>query len=212
MKSIQLLSRVFIICTASFSFALISCNNESDTATADKDTAPSISASTHDSVAHTMPPVDTAMVDHAEAVLTGTKTDTTVSGTVKFDKEASGKTKMTLELTVPMLASKSVAVHFHEHGDCGDMGKMAHGHWNPTNSQHGKWGSASFHSGDIGNIKLDSKGVGKITISSNLWTLGGTAASNVLGKSVIVHSGVDDYKTQPTGNSGSRIGCGVISK
>lgn len=209
MKSNAFFPGLLITCMAGFAFILFSCNNESDTSAANKDSGNATTMS-HDSMSHAAP-VDTAMADHAQAVLTGTNPDTTVTGTVKFDKDGS-KTKMTLEVSVPKLASKSVAVHFHEHGDCGDMGKMAHGHWNPTNTQHGKWGEGSFHSGDIGNIKLDSKGSGTITISSDLWTIGGTAASNVVGKSIIVHSGVDDYKSQPSGNSGSRIGCGVINK
>lgn len=195
-------------CTISFSLILISCNNESDKSAADKDTA---SVSKTDTTM-SMPPAapDTATLEHAEAAVSGTNADTAVTGSIKFDREGSGKTKMTLEILVPKLASKTVAVHIHEHGDCGDMGKMAHGHWNPTNSQHGKWGTGSFHSGDIGNVKLDSKGIGKLTISTDLWTLGGTAPTNIVGKSIIVHSGVDDYKSQPAGNSGSRIGCGVI--
>ncbi|OJV99722.1 MAG: superoxide dismutase [Sphingobacteriales bacterium 44-61] len=149
------------------------------------------------------------LVDHAEAALSGTYSDTTVSGTVKFDK-VNNKVKMELEITVPAKANKSVAVHLHEHGDCGDTGKMAHGHWNPTNAEHGKWGQGSFHLGDIGNVKLDSKGKGKLTLETDLWTLGGPVATNILGKAVIVHGGVDDFKTQPTGNAGTRIGCGVI--
>jgi Cu-Zn family superoxide dismutase len=87
---------------------------------------------------------------------------------------------------------------------------MAHGHWNPTNAQHGKWGSASFHSGDIGNVKLDSKGHGTLSLTTDLWTLGGIAGKNILNRSIIIHGGMDDYKTQPSGNSGARIGCGVI--
>ena len=74
----------------------------------------------------------------------------------------------------------------------------------------GKWGSGSFHSGDIGNVKLNSKGNGTLTITTDLWTLGGKPDKNILGKSVIVHGGVDDFTTQPTGNAGTRIGCGVI--
>lgn len=207
MKSFAL--PLITLCTVSFSFFLFSCNNE-----ADKSTTEDTTTTARVDTTTTPPPAptpDTATLDHAEAAVSGTNADTAVTGSVKFDREATnGKTKMTLDILVPKLASKTVAVHIHEHGDCGDMGKMAHGHWNPTNAQHGKWGSSSFHSGDIGNIKLDSKGVGKLTLSSDLWTLGGTAPSNIVGKAIIVHNGVDDYKTQPTGNSGSRIGCGVI--
>lgn len=150
-------------------------------------------------------------IRHAEAVLSGTKPDTTVSGTVQFT-QSGNRVTMKLKISVPKKANQSVAVHIHEHGDCGDMGKMAHGHWNPTNQKHGKWGSASFHSGDIGNINLDASGNGSLTITSDLWSLGGDEKTNILDRSIIVHSGVDDYTSQPSGNSGERIGCGVIKK
>ncbi|MEP6845104.1 MAG: superoxide dismutase family protein, partial [Panacibacter sp.] len=112
--------------------------------------------------------------------------------------------------TIPKMANKMVAVHIHEHPDCGDNGKATHGHWNPTNSSHGKWGGDSFHLGDIGNVQLDAQGKGTMELSTELWTLGSDTLSSVLNRAIIVHSGVDDYKTQPTGNAGSRIGCGVI--
>jgi Cu-Zn family superoxide dismutase len=152
-----------------------------------------------------------SMGDKAHADLSSTKSDTSGNGRVEFMKKDDGNVEMSLNLNFPKMANKTVAVHFHEHGDCGDAGKGAHGHWNPTNEAHGKWGSAAYHSGDIGNIKLNAEGVGSITVSSNRWTIGGDDSTNVLGRAVIVHSGADDYKTQPTGNSGSRIGCGVIS-
>jgi Cu-Zn family superoxide dismutase len=150
-------------------------------------------------------------ITHAMATISGTKADTTLNGTATFDKDGD-QVKMHLELTVPLKANQSVAVHFHAMSDCGDMGKMAGGHWNPTNEQHGKWGTGSFHSGDIGNINLDAKGKGMIDIETNRWTLGGDSTTNIIGKTIIVHSGVDDYKSQPSGNSGERIGCGVIKQ
>jgi len=157
----------------------------------------------------TMPPSDTAT--HAMATLSGTKADTTLNGTAMFEKDGN-EVKMHLELTVPSKANQSVAVHFHAMSDCGNMGKMAGGHWNPTNEQHGKWGTGSYHSGDIGNITLDGSGKGMIDVKTNRWTLGGDTTTNIIGKSIIVHSGVDDYKSQPAGNSGERIGCGVIKQ
>ena len=147
----------------------------------------------------------------ASATLTGTQPDTTLSGTADFSA-AGGKVKLSLMLNIPKMANKTVAVHLHEMGDCGDMGKMAHGHWNPTNKQHGKWGSASFHSGDIGNVTLDATGKGTMELETDLWTIGGDEKTNILNKSVIVHNGMDDFTTQPTGNAGTRIGCGVIMK
>lgn len=185
----------------------LSCNNESkkDTTT---DTTQLITPDTgHTMMADTNKP----LVRHAEAVISGTYADTVVNGKAVFDTDSdTSSVKMVLEVTIPSKAKKSVAVHFHEHGDCGDTAKLAHGHWNPTNEQHGKWGTGNYHSGDIGNIKLDSKGMGKITLQSKRWTLGGMPSKNILGKSIIVHGGTDDYTTQPSGNSGSRIGCGVI--
>jgi len=190
-----------------------SCNNEDKSKSTETTTTDSMQMQTDTSKPKMEMPPDTAtvpMVSHAEAALSGTYPDTTVSGTAKFDTTKNGKVKMKIEITVAAKAGKSVAVHIHEHGDCGDMGKMAHGHWNPTNAQHGKWGVGSFHSGDIGNVKLDAKGKGTLSLETDLWTLGGKADKNILGKAIIVHGGVDDFTTQPTGNAGSRIGCGVI--
>ena len=152
-----------------------------------------------------------SMAVKAHADIAATKTDTSGSGKVEFMKKDDGTVEMSLSLNFPKMANKTVAVHFHEHGDCGDAGKGAHGHWNPTNESHGEWGSAAYHSGDIGNVQLDAGGSGTVKVSSDRWTIGGDEKTNVLGRAVIVHSGVDDYKTQPTGNAGSRIGCGVIS-
>ncbi len=172
--------------------------------------------SSHDSTMHadSMAMDTSSMMGSAESAhadISATKTDTAGSGSVDFVKKADGIVEMTLNVTFAKMANKTVAVHLHEHGDCGDSGKGAHGHWNPTNEAHGKWGSAAYHSGDIGNVQLDGEGKGSVTVSSDRWTLGGDAKTNVIGRAIIVHSGVDDFQTQPTGNAGSRIGCGVIS-
>jgi len=188
---------------------LLSCNdNESDTTESTLSSETTLSqapASTEPST-----PAEVPMVKHAEAKISGTYADTTVDGTIKFDADSAGKVIMTLDITVPKKSGKTIAVHFHEHGNCGDTAMLAHGHWNPTNTQHGKWGSANFHSGDIGNIRLNAQGKGTLSLTTDLWTLGGKPEKNILGKAVIIHGGMDDYKTQPTGNSGTRIGCGII--
>lgn len=213
MKRQSFASKFFICTVTVYSMLAASCNNESSSDSTSTDSSASTAGS--DTTQKMDMPADTAtvatvpMAAHAEAILSGTYPDTTVEGTLKFDT-AKGKVKMKLEITVPKKANKSVAVHIHEHGDCADTAKMAHGHWNPTNAQHGKWGSGSFHSGDIGNVKLDSKGKGTLTLETDLWTLGGSAEKNILGKAIIVHGGVDDYKSQPAGNAGTRIGCAVI--
>lgn len=134
-----------------------------------------------------------------------------VIGSAQFYQLKDGKIKMDLELNYPERADSTVAVHFHEHGDCGNMGENAHGHWNPTNESHGKWGSESYHSGDIGNVNLDAKGKGSISVTTDRWSIDEKDIKNIIGRGIIVHGGTDDYTTQPTGNSGSRIGCGVIT-
>lgn len=146
----------------------------------------------------------------ATANITATYADTAVSGKAVFTKEKNGKIKLQLNLHIPAKANKEVAVHIHEHGDCGNTGNNAHGHWNPTKDTHGKWGSAHFHLGDIGNVSLNANGDGSLNMETNLWDLGGDSTKNILGRAIIVHSGQDNYVSQPTGNAGGRIGCGVI--
>ncbi|MBZ4191533.1 superoxide dismutase family protein [Niabella beijingensis] len=132
-------------------------------------------------------------------------------GTAKFYKLTDGKIRLDLEIDLKERADSNVAVHFHEHGDCGMKGENSHGHWNPTKSNHGEWGSAAFHSGDIGNIKLDASGHATKSVTTDLWSVD-PGEKEIIGRAIIVHGGTDDYKTQPTGNSGPRIGCGVITK
>lgn len=149
----------------------------------------------------------------ALANLTSTSDSTKNIGSAKFYQLADGKMKMDLEINMKEKADSNVAVHFHEHSDCGNKGENTHGHWNPTNEKHGKWGSAAYHSGDIGNIKLDANGHGSVSVTTDRWNVGQSEpGKDIIGKAIIVHGGTDDYTTQPTGNSGSRIGCGAINK
>jgi superoxide dismutase, Cu-Zn family len=105
------------------------------------------------------------------------------------------------------------AVHIHEHGDCAAPdAKSAGGHWNPTARKHGKWGQADgeFHLGDLGNIEVGPDGTGSLVLSSDQWTMGDGSSTDIVAKSIIVHALPDDFTTQPTGNAGDRIGCGLI--
>jgi Cu-Zn family superoxide dismutase len=104
------------------------------------------------------------------------------------------------------------AIHIHEKGDCSAAdAASAGGHFNPTTQPHGKVDSAAHHGGDMNNIVADGEGVAKVDVHASGVTLGGGAANDVAGKAVIVHAAPDDYKTQPTGNAGARIACGVIT-
>ncbi|GAA5066825.1 hypothetical protein GCM10025759_00650 [Lysobacter panacisoli] len=104
------------------------------------------------------------------------------------------------------------AIHIHEKGDCSAAdASSAGGHFNPSGAPHGKVSSGAHHGGDMDNIVADREGVAKVNVHASGVTLGGGATNDVAGKAVIVHASPDDYKTQPTGNAGGRIACGIIT-
>jgi superoxide dismutase, Cu-Zn family len=125
--------------------------------------------------------------------------------------ETNDGVKMTLELT-GLKPNGVHALHLHEFGDCSAPdATSAGGHWNPTGERHGdRHGTGEFHRGDIDNIEADSEGRGRYETTVKDWTIGGDQATNILGKSVIIHVDEDDFVSQPTGDAGDRISCGVI--
>lgn len=101
--------------------------------------------------------------------------------------------------------------HIHEKGDCSAAdATSAGGHFNPAAQAHGRAGQGAHHAGDTDNIVADAKGVARINAHVQGVTLGGDAANDIAGRAVIVHAAADDYTTQPTGNAGARVACGVI--
>jgi superoxide dismutase, Cu-Zn family len=138
------------------------------------------------------------------------RSDSKLSGNVVFTEE-NGEVSMTA--IVDGLSEGMHAIHLHESADCSAKdGSSAGGHWNPTFEKHGKWGSASgYHKGDIGNFKVDAKGNGTITMTTKEWCIGcDDDNKNIVGKAVIIHDGVDDFSSQPSGAAGTRVGCGTI--
>jgi len=101
-------------------------------------------------------------------------------------------------------------LHIHEVGDCssGD-GMSTKGHFNPFGKPHGPQGSAERHAGDLPALKANKAGRANVQIDLDIITLTPGPAS-IIGRGLIVHADPDDYKTQPTGNAGARIACGVI--
>lgn len=96
--------------------------------------------------------------------------------------------------------------HIHQEGICeGPDYKTAGDHYNPSGSRHGHPSSTEKHSGDMGNLTTNENGESKNTI-----LISGTKLSEVMGKAILIHSDPDDFKTQPSGNSGARIACGLI--
>ena len=138
------------------------------------------------------------------------KNDSGVSGTATFT--ASGE-QVVLTLSIAGATPGEHAFHLHEIGDCSAPdGTSAGGHWNPTGQDHGQWGGAAFHLGDVANLDVGEDGSATLTVATNLWSIGTGDDTDVVGRSVIVHAGVDDFSTQPTGAAGGRIGCGVIQQ
>ena len=140
------------------------------------------------------------------------KSGSTVKGNVVFTQE-DGKVEMTAILEG--LTPGEHAIHIHETADCSsDDGKSSGGHWNPTGQPHGKWGnSEGFYKGDIGNFTADEKGFAIVNITTDQWCIGcGDETKDILGKAIIVHEGVDDFTSQPSGAAGTRVSCGGIIK
>jgi Cu-Zn family superoxide dismutase len=101
-------------------------------------------------------------------------------------------------------------LHIHEVGDCssGD-GMSAKGHFNPLGKPHGHPDSAERHAGDLPALKANKAGRANVKIDLDVITLM-PGPTSIIGRGLIVHADPDDYKTQPTGNAGARIACGVI--
>ncbi|MCY3743192.1 MAG: superoxide dismutase family protein [Candidatus Poribacteria bacterium] len=149
----------------------------------------------------------TAPAEQAHAVI-GSLNDSGVTGMAVFTQNGDHITFMAeIQGASPGLH----AIHIHANGDCSAPdGTSAGGHWNPTDVAHGKWGEGEFHLGDIGNITVGEDGTGRITLTTDLWEIGTGSDVDVVGKGIIVHADADDFVSQPSGNAGARIGCGVI--
>ena len=100
--------------------------------------------------------------------------------------------------------------HIHEAGDCssGD-GMSTKGHFNPHGKPHGHPSTGERHAGDLPSLRAGKNGRANLDVTVDAITLGG-GAGNILNRGLIIHADPDDYKTQPTGNAGARLACGVI--
>lgn len=102
-------------------------------------------------------------------------------------------------------------IHIHERGDCSAAdASSAGGHFNPVGAAHGRAGNAAHHLGDMDNIVADANGVAHVSLRIDGAILGTGGDNDILGRAIVVHANPDDYATQPSGNSGPRVACGVI--
>lgn len=101
--------------------------------------------------------------------------------------------------------------HIHEKGDCSAVdGSSAGGHFNPAAQSHGRAGHGAHHAGDSDNLVADANGVARVDAHISGVSLGGGAANDIAGRAIVVHAAADDYSSQPAGNAGARVACGVI--
>jgi len=111
------------------------------------------------------------------------------------------------------LNAGTYGTHLHTVGLCEPPGFTSAGsHWNPTAHQHGRDNPQGPHLGDLPNLVVDASGRGSVdfTIPSGALTGGANPLLDADGAAIVVHASPDDYRTDPSGNSGARMACGVL--
>lgn len=133
-----------------------------------------------------------------------------VLGTLVISEQRFG---LAVDGTLQGLPAGVHGVHLHQAGRCDAPGfDSAGSHWNPDNRQHGLDNPAGPHRGDLDNITADASGAAIVQLRTRTGRLRGeTGILDSDGAAVVVHAAADDYKTDPSGNSGARIACGVIN-
>ena len=133
-----------------------------------------------------------------------------VSGLVQFTQRGD-KVLVTGEIA-GLRPNGEHGFHIHDKGDCssGD-GMSTGGHFNPNAKAHGAHEHSEHHAGDLVSLKADAAGVAKFSYESAGISVG-SGATDIVGRGLIVHRDADDFKTQPTGNSGPRLACAAIVK
>jgi superoxide dismutase, Cu-Zn family len=132
-------------------------------------------------------------------------------GQAKFTATKSG---VQMSVTVANLSPGTHAIHIHDAGKCEAPGfTTAAGHFNPANKKHGLENPEGHHAGDMPNLTVGANGKGTFKTTIQDVTLVGAGATSLFhagGTSVVIHEKADDMKTDPAGNAGTRIACGVI--
>jgi Cu-Zn family superoxide dismutase len=154
----------------------------------------------------------TAQMQTAKAELKGAKGE--VMGTATFHEVAGGG--VLIEANLSNLPPGTHAFHLHEKGACeGPDFKTAMGHFNPTGKQHGFLNPKGFHAGDMPNFEVPPGGKVKLTVVNTAVTLAKGAKNSLFqsgGTSLMVHHHADDYKSDPAGDAGARVACGVVTE
>jgi Cu-Zn family superoxide dismutase len=129
-----------------------------------------------------------------------------VKGRVTFARQADG---VAINVEITGLTPGEHGFHIHEWGDCSSAdGMSTGGHYNPTSQPHAGHDAAQRHIGDFGNITADASGKATLNRVDRHLVLEGP--NSIIGRAIVVHAQRDDLKSQPSGNAGGRIACGVI--
>jgi len=133
------------------------------------------------------------------------------AGTASFKESKDGR-QLSITLKLKNLPFGPHAVHIHQNPVCDAPDfKGAGGHFNPDHKQHGMLNPMGHHNGDLPqNISIGEDHTGEVHFNVDYLTLAPGAPNSILGTSIMVHEKADDMKTDPTGNAGNRIACGVI--
>jgi superoxide dismutase, Cu-Zn family len=133
----------------------------------------------------------------------------TAKGTVTFTPRGD---KIAIAAKISGLTPGQHGFHIHEKGDCSSPdGMSAGGHFNPFGKPHANPAVADHHAGDMPMLVADAGGNATLDVVLDTMTIG-SGAGDIVGRAVIVHKDPDDFTTQPTGNSGARVACGVIRR
>lgn len=188
--------------------------NENADRTPDPAVAPATTPTTPQSMTATpesTPPTQTptqSRMGASTAVLASTAGNT-AAGTLSLSTDGGG-VRITGELT-GLSSTGEHGFHIHEKGDCSAPdASSAGGHFNPAGTPHGRPDSGQHHAGDMYNIVADAEGNARVDALAAGVMLGGGSGTDVVGKAIVLHKKADDYTSQPAGDSGDRIACGVI--
>jgi superoxide dismutase, Cu-Zn family len=132
-----------------------------------------------------------------------------VHGTTTFTQKGD---KVVVRADVAGLMPGLHGFHIHEKGDCSAPdATSAGGHYNPLNADHGGPQGSPRHAGDLGNLNANEYGKATLTLEVQGVSVG-SGPNDIIGKGLIVHAKADDFKSQPAGDSGPRVACGVIAQ
>jgi Cu-Zn family superoxide dismutase len=206
----QTLRTIVLACAA---LALGACSQEqSQQSMQDEPAAPSsntAAAKGSGMAGNAAPMAPTEAMPRATAVLKGTQGNESVRGQVVFQASAD---VVLVQAEIKGLEPGEHGFHVHENGDCSAPdASSAGGHFNPADHEHAGPDAERKHMGDMGNITAGEDGTARVDAEFGFLVLDPEADNSIMGKAVVVHAGADDMSSQPSGDAGARVACGVIT-